>query len=422
MRIVVIGPGGREHALVWRLSREGNEVIAIPGNPGAAAHGTVVGVPLNDLDAVESACVEAKPQLVVIGPEAPLAAGLSDRLRARGLSVFGPSAKAARIESSKSYAKEIMQRGKVPTADFALVETTEQLDEALARMGGQVAVKADGLAAGKGVVVCDSVDEAREHATRFLERGPVVIEERLSGPELSVIAITDGKGLAILPSARDHKRLLDNDEGPNTGGMGAVCPVPVEDGLLDSLRDTVFRPTLEALAADGAPFTGALYAGLMLDPRGLRVLEFNARFGDPETQAILVALSNGVKLGEVLLAAAEGRLEDADLTTDGAACCVVMASEGYPEAPRTGDVIQGLDSAQETGAIVFHAGTAERNGEIVTAGGRVLGVTARGADLESARIAAQAACDLIRFPGAQRRLDIGLAPSGSPSEGVATGQ
>lgn len=410
MRIVVVGQGGREHALVWRLAREGNEVIAVPGNPGTGAQARAVNVALGDLDAVEAACVEVAPELVVIGPEAPLAAGLSDRLRARGLAVFGPSANAARIEASKAYAKEIMRAGGVPTADFALVTNEAELDAALARMGGDVAVKADGLAAGKGVVVCSDVADAREHAVRFLARGPVVIEERLSGPELSVIALTDGRGIALLPRARDHKRLLDGDEGPNTGGMGAVCPAEVEPSLLDSLRETVFRPTLAALAADGAPFSGALYAGLMLDPRGVRVLEFNARFGDPETQAILVALSDDVRLGEVLLAAAQGRLEDSDLATDGAACCVVVASEGYPESPRTGDDIEGIEAAEAAGALVFHAGTAQRDGAIVTAGGRVLGVTARGADLESARAAAQAACDLIHFPGAHRRKDIGLGP------------
>lgn len=407
MRIAVVGQGGREHALAWRLAREGHSIVALPGNPGTAGLGESRSVNASDIEAITAACRDAGAELVVVGPEAPLALGLVDRLRAEGIAAFGPTQAAAQIEASKAFAKELMEKANVPTARWQRVESREALTAALDELGGAVAVKADGLAAGKGVVVVDSLDEARLWAERFLERGPVVIEERLTGPELSVIALTDGERLAILPPARDHKRLLEGDEGPNTGGMGALSPVDVDAGLLDSLRRDVFLPVLAEMRARGTPFTGALYAGLMLTPQGPRVLEFNARFGDPETQALVVALSPEVSLADELLRASTGRTEDRLLPAEGAACTVVLASANYPETPRTGDPIEGIDDAQARGAIVFHAGTRLDGDRLLTAGGRVLAVTARGDTLAEARRSAIEAAALVRFDGAQWRRDIG---------------
>jgi phosphoribosylamine--glycine ligase len=407
MRIALVGSGGREHALAWRLTTEGHEVVALPGNPGMAERAATREVALGDVPALAAACLAEEPALVVVGPEAPLAAGLADRLRAHAVPVFGPSQAAAQLEASKAFSKALMQSAGIPTARFVTVATPAELDAALAELGGAVAVKADGLAAGKGVVVCATAEEAREAGRRLLGSGRVVVEERLEGPEISIIALTDGKALAILPPARDHKRLRDGDQGPNTGGMGAVSPVPAPADLLDFTRDSVLRPTLEAMRARGTPFSGALYAGLMLTPRGPRVLEFNARFGDPETQAIVVALAPAVKLGELLFAAATETLTDAVLPTSQSAACVVLASAGYPDSPRAGDAITGLDAARAAGAIVFHAGTRLEHGTLRTAGGRVLNVTAAGATTAEAREAANRAAALVRFDGLQRRTDVG---------------
>lgn len=406
MQIVVVGQGGREHALAWRLAREGHEVVCIPGNPGMVNVGRCVPCD-SDVESLAAACLEVGPELVVVGPEAPLAAGLADRLRAAGINVFGPDQAPARIEASKAFAKEIMVEAQVPTARYAAVTDEAAARRVIEEFDGRVAVKADGLAAGKGVVVCSDVDEAMSAARRLLTQGPVVVEERLEGLEVSIIGLTDGERVAVLPAARDHKRLLDGDEGPNTGGMGAVCPVVLPDGLLETVSDLVLKPVLRALEGRGMRFNGALYAGLMLTADGIKVLEFNARLGDPETQALLVALDPAVNLGDLLYSAAIGRLEDRVLSADGTACTVVLASAGYPESSRSGDVIDGLDEAAAAGAIVFHAGTRERNGAIETAGGRVLGVTARGATLPEARAAALEAARLVRFDGRQLRTDVG---------------
>lgn len=407
MRIVVVGSGGREHALAARFVGEGHEVVAVPGNPGLARLARCVAVDVSDVEALALACAAQGPALVVVGPEAPLAAGLADLLRNKGMAVFGPSAAAARLEASKAFAKEIMARAKVPTAAFEVASTPAEAHAAIARMHGQCAVKADGLAGGKGVVVCDREEDARKAAREWLGKGPVVIEERLEGLEISVIALTDGRALAMLPAARDHKRLCDRDLGPNTGGMGAVCPVQLDEATTALVRDQVMRPVLQLLEADGRPFVGALYAGLMLTARGPRVLEFNARLGDPETQAILAALSPDVPFGERCLEAATGRLVDATLPVWKAACAVVVASAGYPEAPRTGDVIEGLEAAEADGAQVFHAGTRLDGGRLVSSGGRVLTVVATGETLEAAREKANAAAARVRLAGSQRRTDIG---------------
>jgi phosphoribosylamine--glycine ligase len=412
MRIVVIGQGGREHALAWRLSQEGHEIIAMPGNPGMEELGRCVKVSVSDTEGLVSACLTEKPDLVVVGPEAPLAAGIVDRLRAVRIPVFGPSQRAAQIEASKAYSKELMQRFGVPTARYLTVTSAAEIENALKELGGAVAVKADGLAAGKGVIVCGTVDEARAAAKTLIERGPVVIEERLDGPELSVIAITDGKHAAILPPARDHKRLLDRDQGPNTGGMGAIAPVPVSDELMEQIRREVIHRTLDAMAADGTPFTGALFAGLMLTKSGPKTLEFNARFGDPETQAIVTSLSKGVSLAQLLLQATTGDVPDTILPTDGAACGIVLAAQNYPDTPRAGDAIEGLTKAKDRGALVFHAGTKRDGEKIVTNGGRVLAVMGRADSLSAAREKALETVREVRFEGMQYRSDIGATTTG----------
>ncbi len=407
MRIIIVGQGGREHALAWRLSREGHTIIGMPGNPGIAAFARCVPASLADVDGMVALCVAEKPELVVIGPEAPLAIGLADALKQSGVTVFGPSQRATRIESSKAFAKDLMVRRGIPTARFVAAGSLQELDAALAELGGAVAVKADGLAAGKGVVVCSTVEEARAAGRDLLTRGPLILEERLSGPELSVIAICHEEAAVLLPTARDHKRLLDGDCGPNTGGMGTVAPIHVTESAFAEIRETVFAPTLKALAEEGAPFTGALFAGLMLTRGGPRVLEFNARFGDPETQSIVGTLGPDVRLAELLHDAAIGRLRDGVVRATSAACTVVVAAKGYPDTPQSGAPIEGIQAAQATGAEIFHAGTRVVDGRLVTAGGRVLGVMAQGAELGEARRKALDAARLIRFPGAQLRSDIG---------------
>ncbi len=409
MRIVVVGSGGREHALVRRFVREGHTVVGVPGNPGIAQDAGVAPCASNEIPVLTAACHRERPDLVVVGPEAPLAGGLADELRARGIATFGPSAAATRLESSKAFAKAVMRAAHIPTAAFEVVGDEAEIDRVIAMLGGSVAVKADGLWAGKGVVVCETAGEARAAARRLLERGRVVIEERLSGPELSVIALTDGERLALLPPARDHKRLGDGDRGPNTGGMGAVCPVAIDEATLAGIRETVLRPAVGWLAQAEAPFVGALYAGLMLTETGPEVLEFNARFGDPETQAILASIDPSVGLGALCLEASTGRLAEAVLLASRAACCVVVASAGYPEAPRKGDPIDGLDEARAAGAEVLHAGTRIEDGRLVSAGGRVLNVVATGESLEEARARANAAAARIRLPGKQVRTDIGAS-------------
>jgi phosphoribosylamine--glycine ligase len=407
LRIAVVGQGGREHALAWKLGLEGHTIVGLPGNPGIAEIGTCVAVNLADVESLAAACKAQAPDLVVVGPEAPLDAGLVDRLHALDVKVFGPTQKATRIESSKAYAKGLMRRAGVPTARFLTVLTAGELDTAIAAFGPAVAVKADGLAAGKGVVVCSEASEARAAGLRLLERGPVVVEERLSGTELSVIAMTDGSHVVVLPPSRDHKRLLDGDLGPNTGGMGAVAPVHVPESLMGEIRETILRPALAAMADDDAPFVGALFAGLMLTPSGPMALEFNARFGDPETQSILGTLAPDFPLGRLLFEAATGRLHEGTATASQSACTIVIASKGYPETPETGLPITGVEQARATGAQVFHAGTRVSDGRLVSNGGRVLGVMMQGRDLEDARRRALAAARLIQLPGSHLRTDIG---------------
>ncbi len=424
-RILIVGGGGREHALAWKLSGEPgvNEVFVAPGSDAIAAEPRVRR--LADVDPLDGGAVVAAAravaaELVVVGPEAPLAAGVADALSDAGIAVFGPSAAAARIEASKAYCHEIAAAAGVPMAradSFEDRASAEVFARALDADGHGVVVKADGLAAGKGVTVAASLDEALDAIEVAVRAGPVVVEERLDGREASVIALCDGRAALALPIARDHKRLGDGDQGPNTGGMGAYSPLPdLPDEAADDILDRFHLPILAELARRGTPFRGALYAGLMLTPAGPMLLECNARFGDPETQVILPRLA--VPLGPLLLAAARGRLRDAarPLGFDdrripalpGATVGVVLAAAGYPEQPRHHDPIAGLDAAAGTGALVFHAGTVGAGaGSYRTAGGRVLTVVGRGPDLASARARADAAADAIEFDGRQRRHDIG---------------
>lgn len=434
-RTLVLGAGGREHALVWKLAAEpgGNEVVVAPGSDAIAAEPRtrrLADVDPLDPPSVVAAARSASVELVVVGPEAPLAAGVGDALEAAGIPVFGPTREAARIETSKAFCHEVAAAAGVRMADGAAFAG---LDDALAhaaRMdaeGRGIVVKADGLAAGKGVTVCGSLAEA-EAAVRACFAGPgraggegepvVVIEERLEGREASVIALCDGREALALPAARDHKRLLDDDRGPNTGGMGAYSPVvDLPDAGTGAIVERIHRPILAELARRGSPFRGALYAGLMLTADGPILLECNARFGDPETQAILPRL--GVALGPLLLAATRGDLSAAGRAlglsgrrlpaTGESVLAVVLAAAGYPGAPRRGDWISGLDAASAAGALVFHAGTRAVDGGYETAGGRVLAVVGRGPDLAAARRVAEAAADAIEFDGLQRRHDLGTA-------------
>jgi phosphoribosylamine---glycine ligase len=425
MRILVVGGGGREHALVWKISQSplAEKVFCAPGNPGTARHAENVAVAADDVEGLVRWAVGNRIDFVVVGPEAPLVLGLADRLSEAGIAVFGASAAAARLEGSKAFAKEIMAAAGIPTAAHGAFDA---LGPALAHAraaAGRVVVKADGLAAGKGVVVCGDVEEAEAALRSILvdrihgaSGARVVVEERLSGPEASVIALCDGERVRVLPAAQDHKRIFDDDQGPNTGGMGAFSPTPnVDAALLADVERSVLLPTLREMARRGTPFRGALYAGLMLTPDGPKVLEFNARFGDPETQPILMRLAGD--LVPALLAAARGDLSGVTLDVDPrAAVGVVMAAEGYPGRVTVGDAIEGTDGPFPPGVQVFQAGTRRvQDGPIVTSGGRVLTVCALGADRSEAAARAYQALSGVKFRGAQFRRDIGRA---RPGEGT----
>jgi phosphoribosylamine--glycine ligase len=403
VRVLLVGSGGREHALAWKLARSPllTELHAAPGNPGIAALGRCHPVRADDVEAILGLARALSIDLVVIGPEVPLVAGLADVLRSMGISVFGPARAAAAIEGSKSFAKDVMAAAGVPTA---------------ARLADPVApcvLKADGLAAGKGVVVCTTQAEVEAGLAELEEfDGPLVVEELLDGPEVSVFALCDGVSARTLAVAQDSKRAYDGDRGPNTGGMGSFAPVPgLSRDEVERLVDLTCRPVLAELAARGHPFIGVLFAGLMLTADGPRVLEYNCRFGDPETQSLLPLLEGD--LLAALAAAAAGDLGDVELERgEGAAVTVVLAAGTYPESGDKGSPIGGIEDAEATGALVFHAGTALRGGRIVTNGGRILNVTGLGDDLASARAAAYAAADLISWDGVRRREDIALAAAG----------
>ncbi|WP_313404390.1 phosphoribosylamine--glycine ligase [Aeromicrobium sp.] len=414
MKVLVIGTGGREHALALALSRDPQvtEVHAAPGNPGMAVIATLHPVDPLDGVAVADLATRTGADLVVVGPEAPLVAGVADAVREAGVACFGPSAEAAQIEGSKAFAKQVMAAADVPTALARVCETDEQVADALDAFGAPYVVKDDALAAGKGVVVTDDRDAALAHGTSC---DRVVIEEFLDGPEVSLFAITDGSTVLPLQPAQDFKRAYDGDEGPNTGGMGAYTPLAwAPDDLVADVCRRVLVPTVEQMASRGTPFQGLLYAGLALTSRGLRVIEFNARFGDPETQALLALLKT--PLSALLHGAATGTLGEVGLPQwhDGAAVTIVVAAEGYPQAPVQGDRIEGVDEANALeGVDVIHAGTRiDEDGNLVTAGGRVLSVTAVGESLDQARERAYAAVDLIRIRGGHHRTDIAARQPG----------
>ena len=403
----MIGTGGREHALALALTRDPGvtEVHAAPGNPGMAAIATLHDVDPMSPAAVAALAAELAVDLVVVGPEAPLVAGVADAVIDRGIACFGPSAEAAMLEGSKAFAKDVMAAAEVPTAMARVCTTADEVADALDAFGPPYVVKDDGLAAGKGVVVTDDREAAVAHAAGC-ER--VVIEEFLDGPEVSLFALTDGSTVYPLQPAQDFKRALDGGEGPNTGGMGAYTPLPwAADGLVAEVLDRVLQPTVDEMARRGTPFRGLLYAGLALTKRGLKVVEFNARFGDPETQPLMALLD--APLGALLHAAATGRLHEVPVPTwkAGAAVSVVVASHGYPDSPRVGDQITGVADADALeGVDVIHAGTRLDGDRLVTSGGRVLAVTATGGSVAEARERAYAGVALIAIDGAHHRTDI----------------
>ncbi len=418
MKILVVGNGGREHALVWKLSQSAQveKVYCAPGNAGTAVDGENVPIPATDNGRLRRFARENDIDLTVVGPEAPLVDGIVDEFQSAGLPIFGPRRKAAQLEGSKAFAKDIMQRAGVPTADFRAFSRLEEattwidfLDE------GPLVVKADGLAAGKGVVMCSNRDEAKATATDMLKHGSfgdagqeIVIEEQLEGQEASILAIVDRDTIIPLETSQDHKRALDGDNGPNTGGMGAYSPAPiVTNDIMDEIVRRILVPTVHEMKVQNCPFSGVLYAGLMLTKQGPKVIEFNVRFGDPEVQAVLMRLQSD--LAQVLSLAADGRLAELEgLQWDPRpAVCVVMAAEGYPGSYKKGRTITGINNADQlANTKVFHAGTAKKESNVVTAGGRVLGVTALGDDIPAARQAAYAAVDKIHWDGGWNRTDI----------------
>ena len=417
MKVLLVGGGGREHALAWKLAQSEHlgALVAAPGNPGIAALADCAPVKDSAVDELVALARRDRPDLVVVGPELPLALGLADRLRAAGMSVFGPSQAAARIESSKVFAKDLMARHGIPTAAFRVFTRAEAARAYCRELGVPVVVKTDGLAAGKGAIVCASLDEADRAVALCLEDGAfgdagrtVVVEEFMTGEEVSFFALSDGVSALAFGAAQDHKTVWDGDRGPNTGGMGAYSPAPVFDAeVQERAMAQIVRPTIAALAKEGCPYQGVLYVGLMLTAAGPRVVEFNCRFGDPECQAILPRLDQD--LLPLLEAVAQGRGLPASLAwRREASVCVVAASGGYPGPYDTGVTITGVEEAGRlAGVTVFHAGTARRDGVLVTAGGRVLGVQALGGDIAGAIARAYAALDRIAFPGMHARRDIG---------------
>ncbi len=420
MKILVVGSGGREHALAWRLAQDGHEVLAAPGNPGIERVARCLPVRVDAIAELVALAEAERVELVVVGPEAPLVAGLADRLRERGLLTFGPGADGARLEGSKVFSKQFFARHRIPTAPFEIAPDVASAEAAIARLtagGRRVVVKADGLAAGKGVVVAVDAAEALAAARAMLESrqfgdagSTVVIEQRIEGREVSILAITDGTRLEVLPPVEDHKTIYDGDRGPNTGGMGTVSPAWIPDVITGRITTEILEPTVRGLAADGIDYRGVLFAGVMVDPAGVPyLLEYNCRFGDPETQPTLARMRGD--FARVLAGAAAGHLPLGALAWDlRVAVCVVIAAAGYPATPRTGDPIGGLAAfeADDADALVFHAGTARVGERVVSAGGRVLGVTALGIGMAAARDRAYAAVDAIDLPGKQVRRDIGI--------------
>lgn len=419
MRILVIGSGGREHAMVWKLAQSPRTkgIFCAPGNAGIGQIAECVPIAVDDLAGLVAFVKRQKIDLTMVGPELPLSRGLVDSFQRNNLRIVGPTQAAAQMEASKVFAKEFMLRHRIPTASAKAFLQPEAAKEYLRTRGVPIVVKADGLASGKGVVVARTEAEAISAIDDIMGRKlygdagrRILLEDCLTGAEVSLLVCSDGMTTIPMPAAQDHKRIFDGDRGPNTGGMGAYSPAPVMDaGLQDRVMNEIVFPTLSALKREARPYSGILYVGLMLTDQGPQVLEFNCRFGDPETQAILPLLATD--LVDLLEAIADGTLAGAKVEWDPrSACCVVLAAPGYPEHPETGGVIEGLKAAsEETGVVVFHAGTATNDDGVVTSGGRVLGVTGVGNDLAEARRRAYSAVNAIRFPGMQYRKDIALA-------------
>lgn len=417
MKILVVGNGGREHAIAWKLREDDPsvELFCAPGNAGTAAIATNLAIPAKDVPGLVAWARENKPDFTVVGPEVPLCLGVADAFQAEGFPIFGPCAAAARMEGSKEFAKDVMRAAQVPTAEAEVVRTAQEAREAVARLGIPVVLKADGLAAGKGVSVCMTAEDVEAAIADMFDArkfgaaaDSVLVEQYLEGEEASVLALVDGERVLLLPSAQDHKRLLDGDKGPNTGGMGAYSPAPaMTPDMLAVVESQVFLPVVRELKARGIVYRGVLYAGLMLTANGPKVLEFNCRFGDPETQAVLPRIAT--PLLELLRATAEGSLDRVKLEVDPrTAVCVVMVAGGYPETYAKGNLVEGLDeAAAQPGVVVFHAGTKPaEGGTVLTDGGRVLGVTALGADVREAVAGAYRGVVKIKFDGAFYRSDI----------------
>ena len=415
MKVLLIGSGGREHALVWKLRQSSRvkEIFCIPGNGGIAREATCLAGDVNNPKALADLAEALRADFTVVGPEAPLVAGIADEFQARGLAIAGPNRAAAQLEGSKIFAKEFMRRHRIPTADFVVCEDLETGQANLDRWGGPVVIKADGLAGGKGVVVCQNRSQAQEALQSLLlgqlvgEAGRrVVLEEKLEGEEVSFLVMTDGNMVVPLAPTQDHKQLCDDDQGPNTGGMGAYC----DDGILSEslsrlIMEAIVFPTLGGLRAEGVVYRGVLYCGLMITEPGPQVLEYNVRFGDPETQPLMLRLETD--LAETLLAVTAGTLHSDMLSwKSGASVCVVACSAGYPGNYAVGKAILGLEEAPDDRVKVFHAGTVQRDGQLATSGGRVLGITAAGPDLASATRAAYQAASRIHFEGMHYRRDI----------------
>lgn len=415
MKVLVVGSGGREHALCWKIAqRPDTEVYVAPGNIGMVDVATLVNIKVDDIAGLVDFAKAEGIDLTVVGPELPLTLGIVDAFQEAGLACFGPNKAAAKLEGSKAFSKELMKKYGIPTAAFDTFTDVDKAKAFVDEIGVPCVVKADGLAAGKGVIICMTREEADKAIEDMLTdhafgdaSATIVIEEYMVGPEVSVLAFADGKSVLPMVSAQDHKRIFDGDKGPNTGGMGAYSPAPVyTEALSAEVNKTIIEPTIAAMAAEGTPFTGILYTGLMLTEKGPRVLEYNVRFGDPETQPIMVRMKSDIVA--LFQACVDGKLDEATLEWhDEAAVCVIMASGGYPASSEKGVPIHGLDDIAAEEAIVFHSGTAEKDGEIVTNGGRVLGVTAKDASIKGAIDKAYAAVEKINFDHMQFRRDIG---------------
>lgn len=415
MKVLVIGSGGREHALCWKIAQHPDtEVYIAPGNPGMLDVATLVNIKVDDIPTLVDFAKAEAIDLTVVGPELPLTLGIVDAFQAEGLACFGPGKAAAQLEGSKAFSKNLMKKYNIPTAAFDTFTDVEAAKAFVDEIGVPCVVKADGLAAGKGVIICMTREEADKAIEDMLSdhafgdaSATIVIEEYMEGPEVSVLAFADGKHVLPMVSAQDHKRIFDGDKGPNTGGMGAYSPAPVyTEALSEEVNKTIIEPTIAAMAAEGMPFTGILYTGLMLTEKGPRVLEYNVRFGDPETQPIMVRMKSDIV--DLFQACLDGTLDQAELEWyDEAAVCVIMASGGYPASSEKGVPIHGLDDIAAEEAIVFHSGTAVKDDQVVTNGGRVLGVTAKDATIKGAIDKAYAAVEKITFDHMQFRRDIG---------------